>query len=71
MLTSKILGQLSEIQKSKHMWTTSFSYSIQRYAIFMCAKPLHWENALWTDVVFLGLPDYKVLDNKSMMNNLL
>ena len=48
--------------KSDFTQTFPDTYSNQRYAIFMCEKHLHCLMIPQLNVVFLGLPDYKVLD---------
>ena len=48
--------------KSDFTQTFPDTYSNQRYAIFMCEKHLYCLMIPQLNVVFLGLPDYKVLD---------
>ena len=48
--------------KSDFTQTFPDTLSNQQYAIFMCEKPLWYLMIPQTNVVFLGLPDYKVLD---------
>ena len=45
------------------------TYSNQPYVIFMCVKLLQSLTLFLTKVVFLGHPDYKVLDRQEAMES--
>ena len=51
------------------MWSLLKAFSIQRYIIFMCVKlTILREKWCPLKVIFLGIPDYKVLENSVVVS---
>ena len=57
-------------QKSENMWSFQMTPSNLRNVIFMCAKYFHGEMALQRKVIFLGLPDYNIVDKVPIFLNI-